>query len=237
MKKVIRAALVVLTLLPMISVKSAETVPPIFRKLAEGKPQNVVIYGTSLSKEGAWAPEVKKWFDQNYPGLVTFVNAAESGQNSDWGLKNVKQRVLPHKPDLLILEFSYNDAHRKFAMPVSRSAENLDQIVTAVREVNPDVTVLLQIMNVPWDAPGDRAPATERPELEKYNDNYRAYARQHQLPLTDHYPAWQKLLQSEPEKYHKLLPDGSHPSKEASLAVTWPAIEAWLNQARAAAAK
>ena len=147
----------------------------------------------------------------------------------------MKAKVADHRPDLVLIEFSYNDAHEKFKMPVERGAANLESIVKAVRESNPETAIVLQIMNVPWDAPGDKRPASNRPNLETYNDNYRRYAKEHGLPLLDHYPAYKRVLDAEPEKYRRWLPDGSHPTREASLAITWPTIRDFLEKSRTAA--
>jgi lysophospholipase L1-like esterase len=205
--------------------------PPIFRNLAEGKKQTVVVYGTSLTEGGAWAPAMKQWFDANYPGLVSFVNSGGPGQNSDWGLQNLKTKVLDYHPDLVFIEFSYNDAHEKFKMPVDKGASNLDQMVQTILKENPEVTIVLQTMNVGWDAPNANMSLSIRPQLEEFNNNYRAYASKHNLPLLDHYVTWLKLKETDPATYQRYIPDGTHPGKEGSLAVTWPTIKDWLQKA------
>lgn len=212
---------------------SHSAVPPlpvIFRNLAAGKKQTVIVYGTSLTAGGAWASAAKQWFDEHYPGLVTFINSGGPGQNSDWGLENLKAKVLDHRPDLVFVEFSYNDAHEKFAMPLERGADNLDKIVQAILGENPEATIVLQTMNVGWDAPNANRSFSIRPQLEKFNGNYRACASKHNLPLLDHYAAWLKLKESDPATYQRYVPDGTHPEKEGSLAVTWPGVRDWLQQ-------
>src|SRR6185295_2175026 len=89
------------------------TKPAIFTNLQAGRKQTVVVYGTSLTVGGAWAVATKQWFDQNFPGLVTFVNSGGSGQNSDWGVANLQKKILDLNPDLVFIEFSFNDAHEK----------------------------------------------------------------------------------------------------------------------------
>ncbi len=220
----------------LVTASAAENLPvTVFRNLESGKKQTVIVYGTSLTAGGAWAGAIKKWFNEQYPGLVTFVNSGGPGQNSDWGKANVKAKVADHRPDLVFLEFSYNDAHVKFKMTVERGAENLDAIVKVIRGQNAQCDIVLQTMNAPWDAPGDKLPGSNRPKLEAFNDNYRRYAKEHSFPLLDHYPAYKRLLDAEPEKYHRWLPDGSHPTPEASLATTWPPIRELLEKSRAAA--
>ena len=206
--------------------------PHFFRHLAAGEKQTVVIYGTSLSHGGAWADAMKRWFDNEYPGLVTVINNSGPGQNSAWGVANLRSKVLGVRPDLVFVEFSYNDAVDRFKLPVDKAAENLAAIVRGIRSQDPGTTIVLQIMNVGWDAPNGRKSFSSRPALERYNDTYRTFAKLHDLTLLDHYANWIRLKENDPQKFQALVPDGSHPSKEGSLAVTWPTVKAWLEDAR-----
>ncbi|MEY4489571.1 MAG: hypothetical protein RIQ79_2079, partial [Verrucomicrobiota bacterium] len=209
----------------------------IFQNLKTGKPQTVVTYGTSLTAAAEWPNALHRYFDQLYPGQVTFVNAAQSGQHSNWGLANLEARVLSQKPDLVFLEFAVNDAATKHGISAEKCRANLDTIVAALRAQNPRIDIVLQTMNPAWDSPvsAPKRYAGDRPELAAYYAVYRDYARAHHLPLVDHYPVWATILQSEPDRFHTLVPDGIHPDAPASLAVTWPAIQSLLDAARAPA--
>ena len=206
----------------------------IFQNLRQGKAQTVVVYGTSLTVGGAWARELQKYFDKNFPGQVKFFNSGGSGQNSHWGLANLEKKVLAYQPDLVFIEFSYNDAHQKFNLTPEKAAANLNGMVQDLKQQNPQIDIVLQTMNLPWDAPNGNGSKTVRPQLETFNDNYRRYAREHKLPLIDYYQSWLKLWTDDQPKYQQWLPDGSHPTKEASLSVTWPGIEALLEKGRKA---
>lgn len=207
----------------------------VFQRLNKGEHQTVLVYGTSLTAGGAWTGALKHWLDQQYPGKVKFINSGGPGQNSDWGVAQLKSKVLDHRPDLVFIEFAYNDAHEKFKMPVERGASNLKTIVDAIRAQNPDAVIVLQTMNVGWDAPNGKLSLTVRPQHEQFNDNYRNLARQEGLPLLDHYAAWKKLKESDPKTYQAYIPDGTHPERAGSLAVTWIGVKAWLETARASA--
>lgn len=199
-----------------------------FKKLKSGEKCSVVVYGTSLTQGGAWAVAMKDWFDQKSPGTVSFHNGGGPGQNSDWGVANLEAKVLKHRPDLVLIEFSYNDAHEKFKLPVAKGKSNLDEMVKAIRKQNPLTCIVLQVMNANWDAPNGNGSSLHRPELAAYNQNYRDYAQANHLPLLDHYPTWQKLKETDVGKFHAYIPDGTHPNKEGSLAITWPLIQTWL---------
>ena len=206
-----------------------------FKNLQAGKKQTVVVYGTSLSHTAEWPKALKEYLDQQFPGQVNFINSASSGKESNWGVANLAKRVLTNQPDLVFIEFSINDAATKHNISTEKSAANLDRIVKALRQQNPQVDIVLQTMSTVWDSPAeppDRAAAKARPHLDDYYEVYRKYAREHGLPLVDHYPSWLKLQQEDEGKYKQWLPDGTHPIPEASLAVTLPAIEALLKKAQ-----
>ncbi len=211
----------------------------IFQKLTAGQKQTVVVYGTSLTINGAWTKALGEYWEKHYPGQVAFTNAAKAGMHSNWGVENLAERVLSKNPDLVFLEFAVNDASTKNQVSLEKSAANLDAMVRALRKQNPKVEIVLQTMNPAWDSPRvpEKKYGSDRPRLEAYYDGYRAYARGHGLPLVDNHPAWTKILREDAERFHEMVPDGIHPSSTSSLAVTWPAIEALLERARAASAK
>ena len=74
--------------------------------LKQGKKQTVVAYGTSLTKVGAWVDQLRTVFNQQFPGQVNLINGAQGGANSDWGIKNLQEKVLRYRPDCVFIEFS-----------------------------------------------------------------------------------------------------------------------------------
>jgi lysophospholipase L1-like esterase len=223
------------------AVAAAEEAPlpvTVFKNLRAGKKQTVVVYGTSLSINGAWAKALRDYFDKEFPGQVTFANAAQAGMHSNWGVENIQKRVLLRHPDLVFIEFSVNDAATKHKISREKSEANLDQMVKALRQQNAQVDIVVQTMNPAWDSTTNTAKkyATDRPELESYYDVYRAYAAKNHLPLADHYPNWAKIKKDDPQRFEKEVADGIHPQSEPSLAVTWPTIRELLEKARSGAA-
>jgi lysophospholipase L1-like esterase len=101
-------------------------------------------------------------------------------------------------------------------------------MVDAIQKQNPATLIVLQIMNVGWDAPNGTRSASARPNLTAYADNYRRLARERNLPLLDHSIAWQQLKDTNPTRFQALIPDGSHPSVQGSRAITWPTVQHWL---------
>lgn len=130
-----------------------------------------------------------------------------------------------------------NDAATKNNISLEKSQANLDSMGKALRKQNPQVDIVLQTMNVPWDSPQTpgKKYGSERRNLNNYYEVYRRYAREHDLPLVDNYPNWLKRQKEDPAGYQKAVSDGIHPHSGPSLSVTWPAIEALLEKARNAA--
>jgi lysophospholipase L1-like esterase len=120
---------------------------------------------------------------------------------------------------------------------LEESKANLDKMVQALRQQNPKVDIILQTMNPAWDAPktAPKKSASDRPNLEAYYEVYRSYAREHSLPLLDHYATWQAMQKDQPEKFQKVVPDGIHPNHSASLWVTGQGVKGLLKKARDAA--
>lgn len=229
MKTIVLSTVLISWLAPMLIQPAPESRSlEVFRRLERGTPQVVVLYGTSLTVTGAWADALTWWFQTEYPRLVTVVNSGGSGQNSGWGVENLADKVLSHLPDLVLIEFSYNDAHEKFGLRPQDARANLDTIVSSIREHRPGTAIVLQIMNVGWDAPNGNRSLSVRPQLDTFNEEYRRFARDRGLPLIDHFPAWAEVKRTEPERFERYVPDGSHPTKEGSLAITWPAIRSFL---------
>ncbi|MBC2600325.1 SGNH/GDSL hydrolase family protein [Puniceicoccus vermicola] len=199
-----------------------------YRNLQARRPQSVVLYGCSLTEHGEWTKAFSSWFETHYPDLVTVRNTSGSGKNSAWALEHLQSRVLDHKPDLVFIEFAYNDAHEKFDLSLEESEGNLEKILQELRAQNPEMTIVLQTMNVGWDAPNENRSASVRPQLLKYYQQYHRIAEKHGLQLIDHTSIWVKLKTEDPETFQKFVPDGSHPSPEASLQITWPSIQTWL---------
>lgn len=217
----------------MTSLQTPQPLPAgFFAKLQAGQKQTAIVYGTSLSHTAEWPKALDAWLQKEFPGQITFVNGASSGKQSDWGVKNLSKRVLRHKPDLVFLEFSMNDSATKHQISQEQALANLDTMVNRLRAENPEVDLVLQVMNPVFNGSDGKSAADARPDLEAYYDGYRRYAKANGLPLIDHYPDWDELRRSDPEKYQRWMPDGTHPIREASLAVTWTNIRTFLERVR-----
>lgn len=198
------------------------SVHPFVERLAGGRTLRLGFYGTSLTAEGAWVPQLTDALRTRFPGLVTTVNGAESGMHSRWGVENLDTRILAHAPDAVFIEFSVNDACARFGITVAEARANLETMIDRIQAANPACDVILQVMNPVLDRPAGHDG--HRPELAAYQDNYRRVGTARGLLVIDHMPAWTALLGRDEAAFRAWVPDGLHPQAEGYARLVTPEI-------------
>jgi lysophospholipase L1-like esterase len=208
----------------MSSIVSAETTKPaaFVEKLNAGTPQKIVFYGTSLTAAGAWPKQVSEALTAKYGKLVTFHNAAMSGQQSRWGIENVKERVIKQDPDVVFIEFTTNDAVKRMKLSVDEARKNTEGMIEQIQAARPGCQVILMTMN-PCITSKDE-PERARIDLPAYEQMYRELAKKHELLLVDNAPGWKTLYDQGEAEYKKLVPDGVHPSGPAFAKYVTPNV-------------
>ena len=224
------SALLALAVAPFASAAAPPAPPRFITALRAGTPQHVVIYGTSLSKGGAWVPQLRATFDARFPGLVTLTNSARGGQHSGWGAAHVDSAVIAIKPDVVFIEFAINDAVTRFDLSLDTIRRNVDKILDRIAAVLPTCEVILQIMNPAFGkAEGESA---HRRNQDAYQQIYRDAAKRRGLLLVDHSVAWNHLLATEGEAaVKKLIPEGVHPNVEGWRRLVTPTLHRALDLA------
>lgn len=189
------------------------------QNLEAGKKQTLVTFGTSLTAVGAWVDQLRSVLDQQFPGQATVINGAQGGANSDWGRGALDEKVLAHKPDTVLIEFSVNDANARRKTSVDHARKNLEDMIGRILAANPDCEIILQVMNPPV-----AHTKTARPDIAAYDQMYRDVAAECGFLLIDHGPAWQKLLKTDPHSFLLCMPDTIHPLRSGSLKVSTPVV-------------
>lgn len=201
-------------------------------RLRAGEPQHIVIYGTSLSKSGAWVPQLKEALDARFPGLVTLTNSARGGQHSGWGAANVDSAVVALKPDVVFIEFAINDAVTRFDLSLDTIRRNVDTILDRVTTTLPTCEIILQIMNPAFGK--TEGESSHRRNQDAYQQLYRDAAKRRGLLLVDHSVAWNRLHATEGEAaVKKLIPDGVHPNADGWRQIVTPTLHRALGLAAA----
>jgi acyl-CoA thioesterase-1 len=197
--------------------------PRFISALRAGHPQHVVIYGTSLSKSGAWVPQLQQTLDAHFPGLVTLTNSARGGQHSGWGAAHVDSAVIALKPDVVFIEFAINDAVTRFDLSLDTIRRNLDTILDRIATARPTCEIILQIMNPAFGK--TEGESSHRRNQDAYQQLYRDAAQRRGLLVIDHSVAWNRLHATEGAAAVKiLLPDGVHPNAEGWRQIVTPTL-------------
>ena len=149
---------------------------------------------------------------------VKTINAGVGGNSSEKGLRRIKQDVLDHQPDVVVILFGTNDMRAdapKVYVPVDQYRKNLKAMVDACAQI--DARVVMCTL-----PPIDKTAYFQRHQeedfenvggFEKVLQDYRAAAQavaaKHGLPIVD----LNKILSKEPKWMSK---DGVHPSPEGN---------------------
>lgn len=205
------------------------------KNLKQGRDQTVVVFGTSLTAGGRWVTEMKVWLAKINPeAKVELVNSGLSGKNSKVGLERLEKSVIEKRPDAVLIEFAVNDAFRypeeSQRVSVEEAERNLETMIGRIRKALPGTEIILQTMNPAWDATNGRGSGSKRPELDAFYENYRRVAEKHGLLLIDHHRSWMDLREKDEALFKKLIPDGVHPTPEASSKVTFPLVREVLGR-------
>jgi lysophospholipase L1-like esterase len=198
--------------------------------LAAGQACKVVVYGTSLTANGAWVGGLSSWLSAKYPGLLTVINSGLSGKNSAEGVAQLNTKVLAHNPDTVFIEFAMNDAFLYSdgtpRLSVAEARANLLGMIDSIQAHNPAAEIILQTMNTVWDSPnGSNASATLRPNLAAYYQMYREVAAERSLLLIDHHPNWTALQQGDLATFQGYVPDGVHPVTQGIGKIVLPLLK------------
>ncbi|MDW3197006.1 MAG: arylesterase [Cytophagales bacterium] len=106
---------------------------------------NSITAGYQLAVEQAFPAIIQKRLDSlDYDYRV--VNAGLSGETTAGGKSRIDW-VLRTVPDIFVLELGANDGLR--GLPLVETPKNLQSIIDAVKEANPDVQVIIAGMMVP----------------------------------------------------------------------------------------
>lgn len=189
--------------------------------LRKGKSQHLVVYGTSLCtpQYSAWVSQVQTLIEAGFPKLCTVTNSAMAGAASNWGLENIEGRVIALKPDTVLIEFAMNDGYSIYKISIADAQKNLETMIEKVDTALPNCEIILMTMNQPLGR-----GLEPRPAFSEYSAMYRKVAKERNHKLIDVLLVWEKLFTDDEKKWHLVVPDNVHPTKEGNELVTTPTI-------------
>lgn len=113
--------------------------PNFFAKLEAGQTVRVAYLGGSITEASrGWRDLSRNWLAEQYPqARVEQIRATISGTGAEFGACRLKNHVLRHAPDLVLIEFAVNGAGKTDR----RAIESMEGIVRQIRRHNPETEV------------------------------------------------------------------------------------------------
>jgi lysophospholipase L1-like esterase len=175
----------------------------------------VAALGTSLTEVGGWLDPLGQLIAEQSRQSVSVRNFGKSGANSSWGITQVERLVATH-PDVVLIEFSVNDASWLRGISLNQSRKNMEKIVAQIRNGHSSCTIYLMTMSpvLIWRR-------WMRPRLKAYYDLYGELAEELKVGYIDNRPSWNSLTRSQ---LAKAIPDGSHPNQDMAVRLIVPTI-------------
>ncbi|TDL86414.1 SGNH/GDSL hydrolase family protein [Meridianimarinicoccus aquatilis] len=180
----------------------------------------IAAFGTSLTARNAWPDGLQAALRACLMQQVQVDRVAGVGQGSQWGLAQVSQ-VVALRPDIVLIEFTANDADLLDGVSVARSRAQHAQILAELRRDLPEARLVLMTMN-----PVSGWQRVKRLRLGAYHAMYRKLARDADVGLADLTPRWNVAPQD-----LRHAPDGLHPTGAATQVVVTPALTGLIGQA------
>lgn len=191
--------------------------PQRWRSVPPDRPARLLLVGTSLTARGSWSDGVQMQLSACRPGGVLVERLARGGASSAWGEAALGERLAragAEPPDLIVIEFSINDASLWHGMTLGKSRSRHAAMLDLAAQAG--VPVFLATMS-----PAFGREALERPGQMAYRAAYPGLARDHGAGLIAMVPRWTAL---DAAARRQALPDRLHPTDAAMEAVAVPAL-------------
>jgi lysophospholipase L1-like esterase len=179
---------------------------------------DIATMGTSLTAnwvsyiEGQWQELLQRALTPGKSSRSRVYNVGAGGVTSAYGLANI-DRVLRYRPKAVTIEYNMNDCATANSISTAQSQSNHVAIINAIKDALPDAAIFLMTMNPPIGS-----AVSARPNIESYNDVYRALAASLEgVEIIDTAPSWAGATTA-------LIPDDIHPNLAAWKSKLIPAM-------------
>lgn len=126
--------------------------PNFYYKIRNKQTVKIAYLGGSITRtDNGWREQTFNWFQQKYPSTkFEQIIAAIGGTGSEFGAYRLKNHVLKHKPDLVLVEFAVND-NAKTSQQVKDAMEGIvRQIWKANRKTDICFVYTFQKVQLPY---------------------------------------------------------------------------------------
>ncbi|MFC2111745.1 GDSL-type esterase/lipase family protein [Bacteroidota bacterium] len=109
--------------------------PHFFNKVHAGEEVRVAYLGGSITAARGWRVKTLAWFKSQYPNVqFTEINAAISGTGTGFGACRIGADILPHQPDLVLMESRVNGGQG-----VER--QSVEGIIRQIKAASPETDI------------------------------------------------------------------------------------------------
>lgn len=176
-------------------------------------PFRIVAFGSSLTQSNPWPDQLAAQLSLCLGTRVEMIRVARNGAGSHWGLGAV-DRVLAANPDLVLMEFSINDADIFDGVSLHRSAAQHTVLIERLGAKISSGQIVLMTMN-----PVSGPHLISRAFLSRYYALLVDLADQYGTALADIYADWLALPIAQ-----RRFADGLHPAPEDTARVIVPGL-------------
>ncbi len=228
----------------------------IWKNLAKGKSQRLVLSGTSLSvpSYSYWPDSLQTFANAKFgKGLLDIRNISPDGGNTSKSGPNCAdsvEKIIALAPNAVILEFASNDATNYVDCTVEGcSRPSHVKMIDAIKKALPNCEIFLYVTGLPWDMQScgnvscayctvfeaqycrRAARPSNNDHVEKYFDMVREEADHYYSHLIDTYADFKAIFDTANASYVQYLYDGHHPTQRATHEIILPhmlqALRGW----------
>lgn len=125
-----------------------------------------------------WPVQLSQYYNGLYPGKFSIQNSAISGSNSrTGGLNIIDNQLATYRPNLVVLEFTTNDAYAPYNISVSQSVANFTALVEKIKLFDSSIEVIGLTGTALYNSPNYAYNSSfDRPNVEAYNLGWKTLA-------------------------------------------------------------
>lgn len=187
------------------------------------EPLRVVTLGDSITKgirsgvaEGqTFAAELQRQLRAREFPDAEVINFGIGGEMAGQGLRRLERDVVAVKPDIVTIMYGHNDSYidsgkTTVRVPVPRFRADLSQLIERLREAGITPILMTPPAYAEKSAPNGAGEHCNE-KLSRYAEVARQVAETLQVPLIDHFAAWQEVSRSGTD-LNEWTTDGYHPN-------------------------
>ena len=139
-----------------------------------------------------------------YPrAKIKIINCGIPGDTASGGLHRFNSQVLPHSPDLLIIQFGLNDAYMGFSP--TEFADKINRIIAESQQHTQTEIIVISSTHMTPEFDPDQL-------MEKFYNTLKTSAQQYGCTFVPLHKQWKDTIANGTNPFELVQPDGVHPT-------------------------